>query len=141
MPKLSNSRIISFSIEKIYQAVMDIDSYPRILNFIRSIKILEKSDSIIKARVFVGLPMLTFSYDCRITYKEPEYINIELISGPLKKLQASWKFTPISENQCQVNYSLDSEFKNPLMEMTAGAIFASQLNHSIKAFEDLLKRS
>jgi ribosome-associated toxin RatA of RatAB toxin-antitoxin module len=141
MPKISNSKTASFSAEKIFGIVIDVESYPRHLDFIQRIDILEKSDALIKARVFVGLPVLTFSYDCLIEYKEPEYVKVRLISGPFKKLYAEWFFNPLSDDSCEIHYALDSEFKNPIMEMTAGAIFAKQLNQSIKAFLDALKRS
>ena len=141
MPKVSNSKTVNFAASRIYGAVVDVESYPRILHFIHQIKVLEKTDKVTKARVLVGLPMFTFSYDCIIHHKEPDYVRVELISGPFKRLKAHWQFEAINETQCKVHYSLDSEFSNPFMEMTAGAIFASQINHSIKAFEDVLRRS
>lgn len=141
MPRLSNTRIIAFSAEKIHRAVMDIESYPRILSFVQSVKILHQEAGLMNVRVFVGLPMLNFSYDCRIESKEPDYVKVEMISGPFKKLTALWKFESVDGTHCKVEYMLDSEFKNPLMELTAGAIFASQINQSITAFEEVLKRS
>lgn len=141
MPKVTNSKVVDYPATKLYRAVIDIESYPRLLSFIQNVQILEKSDTSMKARVFVGLPVLTFSYDCLIDHKEPEYVKVSLISGPFKKLQAEWVFEPRDDNSCIIHYSLDSEFKNPIMEMTAGAIFANQLNQSIKAFSDALKRS
>ena len=63
-----------------------------------------------------------------------------MISGPFKKLNALWQFKALSEERTEITYFLDSQFKNPLMEMTAGAIFASQLNQSISAFESYLRK-
>ncbi len=141
MPQIFDTKIVPFAADNMYRAVADIESYPRILNFIRGIDILERSGDAVKARVFVGLPVLNFSYDCLVEFTEPESIVISLISGPFRKLQASWRFEPLGPERCKVHYALDSRFSNPLMERTAGAIFATQLNHSIKAFENVLKRS
>ncbi len=141
MPKVSNARIVDFSAHRLYAAVVDVASYPRILPFIRAVRILEQTEGVTKAEVSVGLPMLSFSYVCLIHHNEPEEVKVELVSGPFKKLHAHWRFEPISDSQCRVHYALDSEFSNALMEMTAGAIFASQIHHSISAFEDALRRS
>lgn len=141
MPKVANKRTVSYPIEAIFHAVLDIEFYPKALAFVRDVKVFSHVDNEIVARVFVGLPALTFSYDCRITYKTPTEIKVTMISGPFKKLDALWQFTSLSDTQTEITYALDSQFKNPLMEMTAGVIFANQLNLSIKAFEDYLRKA
>lgn len=135
MPEVSSSRIVDYSAEKIFHAVMDIGSYPQTLSYIRSVKVLRIKDNITDACVQVGLPLLNFSYDCRITSMPFTRIDVKLLSGPFRKLDASWQFKALSETQTQVTYALDALFANPIMEMTAGALFASQIHHSISAFE------
>ncbi|MDG1286909.1 MAG: type II toxin-antitoxin system RatA family toxin [Rickettsiales bacterium] len=139
MPKVSNKRTVNSPIADIFHAVLDVESYPKVLAFVREVKVLARTEGELTARVFVGLPALNFSYDCQITHATPELIEIVMIKGPFKRLNASWKFASLSEKQTEITYSLDSQFSNPLMEMTAGAIFASQLNQSIRAFEDYLR--
>jgi coenzyme Q-binding protein COQ10 len=136
MPEVSNQRIVPFAAERIFQAVMDIESYPQILHFIRKMQILERGSDHIIARVNVGLPALTFSYDCRIEYEENRNIRVKLVSGPFEHMNALWTFEALGADKTKVTYSLDAKFKNYLMEKTAGAIFASQINYSIRAFEE-----
>ena len=140
MPKASHTRVVPFAAEKVFQAVLDIKAYPRILPFIRSVQIIARSEASLVARVSVGLPLLRFSYDCRIDYTASESIHVTLLSGPFKKLSARWQFTPESADSCRVAYELDSEFSNPIMEKTAGMIFASQIHDSLTRFEASLKR-
>ena len=141
MPKVSNKRTVNYPINDIFHAVLDVEAYPKALAFVREVKILNRQEEEVMARVFVGLPALNFSYDCRITYQTPEHIDIVMIKGPFKRLNASWQFKSLNAKQTEILYSLDSKFSNPLMEMTAGAIFASQLNQSINAFEDYLRKA
>jgi coenzyme Q-binding protein COQ10 len=133
--------MVGFPVGAIFRAVMDIESYPEVLSFVRSVRILEKGEGHILARVHVGLPLLNFSYDCRIEFEENSAVQVRLISGPFKRMEALWTFEALDAGRTNVVYSLDAEFKNPIMERTAGAIFASQINHSISAFEERLKRS
>jgi ribosome-associated toxin RatA of RatAB toxin-antitoxin module len=141
MPEIASERIVPFAVEKIFQAVMDIESYPRTLSFVRKMTILEKDESFIIARVSVGLPMLNFCYDCRIEPEQNRSVKVTLISGPFRRMNALWTFEALGPEQTKVVYALDTEFKNPLMEMTAGALFASQIHQSIRAFEERLKRA
>lgn len=141
MPDVSSSRIVNYPAEKIFCAVMDITSYPQVLTYIRAIRVLREDGNVTDARVQVGLPLLNFSYDCRITSTPFKRIDIKLLSGPLRKLDASWQFKPLGESQTEVTYSLDAVFSNPIMGMTAGALFASQIHHSISAFEERLRRA
>lgn len=90
MPKISNQRIVPFPAEKIFQAVMDIESYPQILHFIRKMEILEKGRDYIIARVSVGLPALTLSYDCRIEYNENKQVKVRLACGLFQLMDALW---------------------------------------------------
>lgn len=140
MPKISSSRTVAFSVARIYAAVLDVESYPRVLSFVRNIKVLERTETGMIARVCVGLPMVNFSYDCRVVGVEGESVTIALISGPFKKLDASWRFEAVGEAECLIHYALDSEFKNLLMEKTAGAFFATQLTQSMLAFEAELRK-
>ncbi len=120
---------------------MDVESYSQVLSFVRKVAVLEKAERYIIARVSVGLPLLNFSYDCRIEYEKDRLVRVKLISGPFKHMNALWTFEANAHHETKVVYSLDTEFKNPLMERTAGALFASQIHYSIQAFEERLSRA
>lgn len=141
MPTVSDQRTVAFPVDRIYRAVVDIESYPEKLAFIRAVEVLERQAERIRARVMVGLPGLNFSYECRIDCVENRSVEVSLISGPFKKLRAVWRFEAVGPNETRILYSLDSQFRNKLMELTAGAIFASQIRQSIAAFEAHLERS
>lgn len=141
MPKISNHRIVPFSADRIYQTVMNIESYPQMLSFVRNIGILEKGIDYIIARVDIGLPVLKFSYTCRIEFIKNKSIQVQLISGPFQRMNADWSFEALGPEQTKVSYALDAQFNNLLMEKTAGVLFASQIHYSIRAFEECLSRS
>lgn len=141
MPQVTGQKVLPYPAKKIFNVVIDIETYPSVLNFIRSISILEKKKSFIKALVKVGFAPLDFSYDCDITYEEYSKIDIKSINGPFEYLEASWRFKEITNHETQVDYSLNSKFKSRFMEMTGGLIFAQQLHQSIDAFEATLRKS
>ncbi len=141
MPSIHSSKILSFSADDIYRVVADIEGYPAILNYIKSVRILAKSDNYITAAVSVGVGPIQFSYECDITLTPPQRIDIVSMKEPFKNLIASWQFTPLSPTSTKIDYALDSQFASGFMERTAGIMLAQQLHYSLKAFESRLRRS
>jgi coenzyme Q-binding protein COQ10 len=140
MPRLQNSKILPYSASAMYQVVADVEAYPEVLRYIQSLEILRQKDNVLMAQVKVGIGRLAFSYECAITLLPEKQIDIVATSGPFQHLTAQWVFTPLTENSCRVDYRLDSRFRSPLMEKTAGLIFAQQLTYSIAAFEARLRK-
>ncbi len=48
---------------------------------------------------------------------------MSLVDGPFKKLIGGWKFIPLSPEACKIEFHLDFEFTNKLIEMAFGRIF------------------
>ena len=140
VPKLSDSRQMPYPADHIFDVILDVAAYPQILPFIRNVQILSSASEQISARVKVGIPPLHFSYSCQIAYRRADYITITSTDRPFKRLQARWQFTPSEAHATLVHYDLDSCFASPLMEATAGRIFAQQLQQSIRAFEVAVKQ-
>lgn len=141
MPSIHSSKIISCSAEAMYQVVADVERYPEMLNYIKSVRILETKGNHVTAEVSVGVGLIQFSYECAITLTPPHRIDIVSTKKPFKSLVASWKFTPLDPTSTKVDYALDSRFASALMERTAGMMLAQQLHYSLKAFEARLRKS
>lgn len=140
MPKHEAMHIVSFGQKRIFDAMMDVEKYPDVLPFIKSLKIRDRSPTTVTARVAVGVGPLSFSYTCVITPMPYDAIEVNGTSGPFKKLYAKWRFHKISENETEVTCFLDSEFRSRVMELAGGQIFAHQFQHAIDVFEDHMKR-
>jgi hypothetical protein len=56
----------------------------------------------------------------RNTLTSNQSILMSLVDGPFKKLIGGWKFIPLSPS-CKIEFHLDFEFTNKLIEMAFGA--------------------
>jgi coenzyme Q-binding protein COQ10 len=136
MPVFASSRSLAYDMESLYRIVMDVECYPKILPYIRSISIEERGDHHMIASVCVGIKPLAFSYRCHIQLEPPHAIYIHALpGGPFSRLEASWKFEPAGKDHTLVKYALDYAFHNPLMEAIAGRIFKKQFEDSLRVFE------
>ena len=67
-------------------------------------------------------------------YKDKDKILVTNIDGPLKHLQNEWKFKEIN-NQTQLEFDIDFELKNPLLNAIMKRSFNLGLSKIADAFE------
>ena len=119
--------------------VLDIEKYPEFVPWCLEGKIHEKNESDdlieIKGDLKVGKRFLNETYTSLVLYyKDKDKILVTNIDGPLKHLQNEWKFKEIN-NQTQLEFDIDFELKNNLLNMIMKNSFNLGLNKIADAFE------
>ena len=119
--------------------VLDIEKYPEFVPWCLEGKIHEKNESQdlieIKGDLKVGKRFLNETYTSLVLYyKDKDKILVTNIDGPLKHLQNEWKFKEIN-NQTQLEFDIDFELKNNLLNMIMKNSFNLGLNKIADAFE------
>ncbi len=120
--------------------VLDIEKYPEFVPWCLEGKIHEKKESEdlieIKGDLKVGKRFLNETYTSLVLYyKDKDKILVTNIDGPLKHLQNEWKFKEIN-NQTQLQFDIDFELKNNLLNMIMKNSFNLGLNKIADAFEN-----
>ena len=59
---------------------------------------------------------------------------MELLDGPFRQLSGVWRFTPLDEEACKVELSLEFEFSSRLIELAFGRIFTDLVGSMVQAF-------
>ena len=120
--------------------VLDIEKYPEFVPWCLEGKIHEKRESEdlieIKGDLKVGKRFLNETYSSLVLYyKDKDKILVTNIDGPLKHLQNEWKFKEIN-SQTQLEFDIDFELKNNLLNMIMKNYFNLGLNKIADAFEN-----
>ena len=68
-------------------------------------------------------------------HKEKDTIIVTNLDGPLKHLKNEWKFKEIN-NSTQLEFFIDFELKNPILNGIMKKSFELGLNKIAKAFEE-----
>jgi coenzyme Q-binding protein COQ10 len=58
----------------------------------------------------------------------------EYIDGPFRHLKSVWLFRP-ALGGCEVDFSVDFEFKNPILAGIIGLVFQEAMQRVVRAFE------
>ena len=132
-------KIIPCKKDQLVEMVLDIEKYPEFVPWCLSGKIhsrKESSDLVeIKADLKVGKSIINETYTSLVHYyKEKDKILVTNIDGPLTHLNNEWKFKEIN-NSTQLEFDIDFELKNNLLNAIMKRSFNFGLNKIANAFE------
>lgn len=134
MPQISRTALVPYSAEQMYQLVNDVKSYPQFLPGCSGSRILDESASQMMAAVDVSKAGISKTFTTRNVLVSNQSIIMQLVDGPFKKLMGGWKFTPIGDDACRIEFQLDFEFTNKLIELAFGRIFKELAGNMVQAF-------
>ena len=139
MPKASVKRLIECKKKDLIDLVLDIERYPEFVPWCLRGKIHSKKESSdlieIKADLKVGKSIINETYTSLVLYyKEKDKILVTNIDGPLTHLKNEWKFKEIN-NSTQLEFDIDFELKNNLLNAIMKKSFNFGLNKIADAFE------
>lgn len=134
MPQISRSALVPYSAEQMYQLVNDVKSYPQFLPGCSGSRVLDESDSQMMAAVDVSKAGISKTFTTRNILVSNQSIIMQLVDGPFRKLMGGWKFTPIDDDACRIEFQLDFEFTSKLIELAFGRIFKELAGNMVQAF-------
>ncbi|GFZ87331.1 hypothetical protein RLOatenuis_7520 [Rickettsiales bacterium] len=138
MTIISNSRLLSYKAEEIFNVVADIKQYPNILTYIDTITINKQEKNFIEATVNLSFGLWSIEYDCEIELYFHNKITTVATRGPFKRLNAEWTFEQYNDTTL-VKYKLDFQLRSPLLHLMASNFLARSLKSTIKSFEHYLR--
>ncbi|EOL9014315.1 type II toxin-antitoxin system RatA family toxin [Cronobacter malonaticus] len=139
MPQISRTALVPYSAEQMYKLVNDVKSYPEFLPGCVGSRVLESSPGQMTAAVEVSKAGISKTFTTRNTLISNQSILMHLVDGPFKKLMGGWKFTPLTEDACQIEFNLDFEFTNKFIELAFGRVFKELASSMVQAFSQRAK--
>ena len=114
MTSISKSALVSYSAEKLFGLVDDIDAYPEFLPWCHSAEVLSRTDDEVKARLDLVKGAVKKSFTTLNRLQNNKMIEMRLVEGPFHHLEGFWRFERLEEDSCKVSLDLDFEFSNKL---------------------------
>ena len=136
----SASRVVPYTADQMYRIVADVERYPEFLPWVRALHIVSreqvKGRDVLKARMTVGFRSFRESYTSRVNL-DPAGRTIDVVQtdGPFRVLENHWRFTPEGAG-CRIDFSIQFEFRNPILNAVAGAAFGRVMLKTEDAFID-----
>ena len=140
MSSTSIKKIIPCKKNQLIEMVLDIEKYPEFVPWCiegKRHEINESADLItFNGDLKVGKSLLNETFYSQVSYhKEKDKIIVTNLDGPLKHLKNEWTFKEVN-NSTQLEFFIDFELKNPILNAIMKRSFELGLNKIAKSFEE-----
>ena len=123
MADVHKTVLIDQSAERMYGLVTDVASYPEFLPWCGGVEIFEQTDTVLDAKIHIQFKGISQFFHTRNTNHRPDSIDMVFVDGPFKRFSGQWKFISLREDACKVEFTLEWEFKNVLLDKVIGPVF------------------
>ena len=140
MSSATIKKIISCKKKQLIEMVLDIEKYPEFVPWCIEGVIHDKNESedliTFNGDLKVGKSILNETFSSQVSfYKEKDKIIVTNLDGPLKSLKNEWIFKEVN-NATQLEFFIDFELKNPILNAIMKKSFELGLNKIAKSFEE-----
>lgn len=143
MPTFTTRKEVQHKAGQMFALIADIEKYPEFLPMCEALVIRSRKEkdgkTLLIADMTVGYKLIRETFTTQV-YLLPEdnVINVKYIDGPFKHLENRWSFFPIEgkEDNCEIDFYIDYEFKNRMLGMVMGSMFDFAFRRFTAAFEE-----
>lgn len=146
MPHHQDSRDLPYSARQMYDLVADIESYPQFLPWnsaarIRSRRETPEGAEEVAADLVISFKVFRERFGSRVLLWPADEdgllrIDTEYLDGPFKYMRSGWTFRDRPEGGCHVDFFVDFEFKNAILQRLIGVVFTEAMRRIVRAFEE-----
>ena len=145
MPIKKVVKKFNFPKNDLIELVLDINSYKDFLPWCKNSNILEIKDDdlkkVIHADLEIGYKLITDIYTSEVFFdKKKSEISVKSLSGPIKKLSNVWSFKEISKTSCEVQFFIEIELNNFLLNTMFSKFFDLGFEKILSSFEERAKK-
>lgn len=135
MTSHAERRTLPYTPEQLYELVADVKNYPQFLPWCISSRVRTISDTMFHADLVIGYKMIREKYGSRVTLNAPDHIHVEYTTGPMKYLSNHWRFIREDDGSCTIDFFVEFEFKNKILQNLIGVFFNEIVQRMVSAFE------
>jgi ribosome-associated toxin RatA of RatAB toxin-antitoxin module len=134
MALVEKSVLIERSARQMFDLVDGVESYPQFLPWCGSTEVKFRDDKKTVATLHINYHSVKAHFTTENDKEIPEWMSIRLVDGPFRRLEGMWRFKPLAENACKIEFSLSYEFSSKLFEKVIGPVFSHIANTFVDAF-------
>ena len=134
MPLVEKSVLIERSAQQMFDLVDDVESYPRFLPWCSETRVDYRDEHRTVATLHINFHSIKSHFTTENSKKIPFWMGMKLVDGPFRRLEGGWKFTPLAEHACKVEFQLSYEFSSKLFEKIIGPVFTQITGTFVEAF-------
>ncbi len=126
--------LVPHSAENMFHLVNTVEDYPKFLPWCSRSEVLRREGNELEAMLYMDYMKVKQSFGTRNHNTPPHEIRMQLLNGPFKSLNGIWRFTPLGDLGCKVEFQLQYEFASSVLSALIGPVFGRIANTLVDAF-------
>jgi coenzyme Q-binding protein COQ10 len=131
------TKILPYTAQQMYDLVVGVQDYQDFLPWCTLSRVynIRPDDHCFDADLVIGYKMIRERFTSRVTYQPSQKVHVQYLRGPMKYLNNEWRFTDVEHNHCRIDFFVEFEFKNRVLEQLMGLFFNEITRRMVFAFE------
>ena len=139
MPTHKETRHLPYTANQMYDLVADIANYPEFLPWCAASRIKtfisDGPRDIMTAELIISFKVFRERFTSKVVlHSDDLFVDTEYLDGPFKYMKSTWQFVDV-EGGCTVEFFVDFEFKNAILQRVIGLVFNEAMQRIVRAFE------
>jgi coenzyme Q-binding protein COQ10 len=132
----AEKRILPYTPEQLFTLVAEVERYPEFLPWCLAARIRRRDGDVFWADLVIGFKMVRERFTSKVTLSPlVRRIDVAYTEGPFKYLNNHWTFNPQPGGQCEIDFFVDFEFKNRMLQSLMHVLFDEAVKRMVNAFE------
>ena len=127
---------VKFSAKEMFLLVDDIESYPEFIPWCSETEIHQRLENNVTASISLSGKGLQTKFTTSNQMQLYETIDLRLDDGPFSHFEGGWKFIDLGDDGSKIQFNLNFEFKNKVLDLTLGPFFEEICDKLVNIFVD-----
>ncbi|WP_142811232.1 type II toxin-antitoxin system RatA family toxin [Tepidiphilus olei] len=123
MAEVHKRVLIDSPAETMFELVDRCEDYPEFLPWCGGVELHRRTDEVTEATLHVDFHGIKTHFTTVNEKEFPHRMRIRLKEGPFRRLEGEWRFVPLGEQACRVEFDLSYEFSSRVLEKVLGPVF------------------
>jgi ribosome-associated toxin RatA of RatAB toxin-antitoxin module len=134
MPTVHRSAIVDRPASAMFALVEDVERYPEFLPWCAATEVLERTQEVTRARLDIAYRGLRTHITTRNDKDPPHGMTLDLVDGPFERFHGEWRFAPLGDDGCRVDFSLDYSLASAALRALLGPVFSHVADTMVERF-------
>ena len=134
MAQVEKTVLVGHSAQRMFDLVDMVECYPEFLPWCGGIDLIQRDEAVTVATLHIDYHRIKQNFTTENHKTYPSMMEIKLKDGPFRHLEGVWRFIPLSDDACKIEFRLNYEFSNAFLEKLIAPVFSHIANTFVDAF-------
>jgi ribosome-associated toxin RatA of RatAB toxin-antitoxin module len=134
MSQVVKSVLVPYSPAEMFELVDGVELYTKFLPWCAGTELHFRDEATTEATIRIGYMQIRQDFTTVNSKRFPEEMLLRLKSGPFRNLEGYWRFKPLGDAACKIEFMLQYDFSSGLLEKVLGPVFGHIANSLVDAF-------